>query len=228
MKQNIDIIILSDAKNDYFKQLTNSCISTLKKSSTTINFIIFVVESNHDVFYDDCITLHLNKEFNYNAYANAAIELGKSKWVCVCNNDLIFTTNCFENMLSYNFDSMSPISHTTQTQDQFKYKTEPIKGYKIAQHISGWCILFKREIWQLINGLDEHVSFWASDDAYAEQLQEKNVEHYLIPTAVVNHINGGSNTLKTLDMNTKEQLTYEQAKKFNRKYNKNLFNLGEN
>lgn len=227
-KPTIDVVILSHAKADNFKQMTINCIDSLIHSSDNYNFNIYVVESNHDVFYNNCTTLHLQQEFNYNAYANRAIELGSNKWICVCNNDVIFTNACFEEMLFYSYDSMSPLSLTSESQSEFKTLKRPVKGYSIGKHVAGWCLLFTREIWNLIEGLDEHVSFWASDDAYAEQLKQYNVEHYLIPTAVANHINGGSNTLNTLDMNTREQMTFNQVKKFNKKYNKNLFNLGEN
>lgn len=229
-KQHIDIVMLSWAKDDTFKKITLDAIRSLYMSENDINFNVIVVESNHDVVYPmPIITMHLNEpNFNYNRFANEGIKAGCSEYILFCNNDLFFHKGWASEMLLYGFDSMSPMSLTSPSQQKFRNERKPLKGYNIAQELPGWAIMIKRSVWNMLGGLDERVTFWCSDDCYAEQLKSNKIEHHLIPTALVNHLDGGSNTLKGLDNKTKEQLTFEQARVFNKIFSANKFNLNKN
>lgn len=229
----IDIIILSYAKTDKHYQLTVNCLKSLMASKGSENFNIFVVESNHTVDYLslDISTFHFDEPFNYNGFANKGIIFTCSQLIGVFNNDVIFDENWFEEILKtykgQDLFSCSPISHTSQSQRQWFATTEPVVGYGIAKELSGWAIVFTRKLWDKLGGLDDCCTFWCSDDAYCEQLKAANVEHLLIPTSIVNHVDNGSNTLKTVDSETNYQLTMAQAKIFNKKYNANKFNLNK-
>jgi GT2 family glycosyltransferase len=230
----IDIVILSYAKTDKHYQLTANCLNSLLNSKGSENFKIIVVESQKGVFYNQfyCVsTIHLDKPFNYNGFANVGISEYKNELIGVFNNDVIFDENWFEEILkhyqSQDLFSCSPISHTSQSQRQWFRTTEPVVGYGIAKELSGWAIVFTRKLWDKLGGLDDCCTFWCSDDAYREQLKAINVEHLLIPTSIVNHVDNGSNTLKTVDSETNYQLTMAQAKVFNKKFNANKFNLNK-
>lgn len=228
---NIDVVILSWAKDAQLKSLTDNCLRTLMNSETNIKFDIVVVESNPEVNYDAPVkTLHLINEsvFNYNRFANAGIEIGCNEYVVFCNNDLEFHKGWATEMFKYQFDSMSPISYTSTSQNPYRNQSKPIFGYKIAQTLPGWCIAVRRDVWTCIGGLGEDFTFFCSDDEYAEQLKKHGFDHFLIPTSRVDHISQGSNTLKTVDSVIKEEMTMGQAKKFNKKYGTNKFNLGSN
>lgn len=213
----IDVVILSDAKSDAFYSITKQCIDSLYKSiiDSDINFNIYVVESNHNIVYDlPVVTLHLNEKlFNYNKFANYGIRHGCNEYVMFCNNDLIFNKNWI-NIFKYKYDSMSPICPITKSQQKFAHIKRPIFGYDVAQHISGWCIILKREVWNRIGELNEDCNFWYADNIYAQQLKKYNIDHFLIPTSKVTHINGGSNTLNTLDKLKKKEFTHDLTEKF--------------
>ncbi len=228
----IDIIILSFAKEAKHFNLTLNCINSLRESKHSSRFNIIVVESvptiDYELMFNDVKTVHLNKEFNYNEFANEAIKLSENELIGIFNNDIIFDENWFDEIIKQEIGdvySCSPISLTSASQREFAHLKEPVEGYEIARHLSGWAIVFTRELWLKIGGLSEIVNFWCSDDVYAKQLQAHGIKHYLIPTSIVNHVDNGSNTLKTLDTNTKEGLTYGQARIYNTHFNENKFGL---
>lgn len=230
----IDIIILSYAKTDKHYKLTVNCLKSLMASKGSENFNVTVVESAFNIDYsqfEDVISMSISGEFNYNKFANTAASIFGNPFIGVFNNDVIFDENWFEEILKtykgQDLFSCSPISHTSQSQRQWFATTEPVVGYGIAKELSGWAIVFTRKLWDKLGGLDDCCTFWCSDDAYCEQLKAANVEHILIPTSIVNHVDNGSNTLKTVDSETNYQLTMEQAKIFNKKYNANKFNLNK-
>jgi GT2 family glycosyltransferase len=227
----IDIIILSFAKSDKHYNLTVNCIKSLKESKLNTAFNIIVVETNPSVNYDEfnVKTLHFDEPFNYNGFANKAIMSCDNELIGVFNNDVIFDDNWFTEIMKLGvgntIDSLSPISLTSASQREFVGCKYPVAGYEIARHVSGWALVFTRELWLKIGGLSEIVNFWCSDDVYAKQLQEHGINHYLIPTSIVNHVENGSNTLKTLEADYKESLTYGQARIWNKEFNDNKFGL---
>ncbi len=228
----IDIIILSFAKSEKHIRLTSNCLESLKYSEHFNRFNIIVVETNKDVNYDcngsGCKTIYLDKPFNYNEFANEAIKMSDNELIGVFNNDIIFHPNWFDEILKQDIKdiySCSPISLTSASQKEFYGLKTPVEGYEIAKQISGWAIVFTRELWLKIGGLSEIVNFWCSDDVYKKQLQAHNIKHYLVPTSIVNHVDNGSNTLKTLDPTIKDELTFGQARIYNKKFNENKFGL---
>lgn len=227
----IDIIILSFAKSQKHYLLTVNCIKSLKESKLNTAFNVIIVETNPSVNYDELgvKTLHFDEPFNYNGFANKAIMTSENELIGVFNNDVIFDDNWFSEIVKLDvgntIDSLSPISLTSTSQREFINLKYPVAGYEIARHLSGWAIVFTRELWLKIGGLSEIVNFWCSDDVYTKQLQEHRIKHYLIPTSIVNHVENGSNTLKTLDGEYKENLTFGQARIWNKKYNDNKFGL---
>lgn len=228
--KEIDIIILSYAKSEHHYNLTLNCIDSLAKAKYSNYFNITIVETNSDVNYH-VDTLHIDKPFNYNEFANIAARRMNSHFIGIFNNDVVFDHYWYSNLLKYYNDaelfSCSPISLTSNTQHKYINSIFDIEGYEIGKHISGWAIVLTRKLFEFLGGLDTTCTFWCSDDAYAEQLKENKIPHYLLPKCVVNHVDGGSNTLRTFDEKTKDILTFEQAKKFNKKFNANKFNLNK-
>ena len=229
MEPIIDVVILSYAKDKALEKMTYDCINSLFNSEDKIKFNVTVVETNPNVSYN-VRTMHLINEprFNYNRFANAGIEQGINEYVVFCNNDLEFKKGWASELLKYNYDSMSPISHTSPTQKPYYQFNKPIFGYEIAKHVSGWCICIKRSVWNAIGGLSEEFDFWFADNEYAQQLRKHQIDHFLVPTSIVNHLEGGSTTLKGIEPILKEELTMKQAKKYNKKYKVNHFGVGEN
>jgi GT2 family glycosyltransferase len=203
MKNSISIVIVSDARLN--KELTSSCINSLKGDD--IHEII-VVESDPEVDYHGCQTIHPTEPFNY-------------------NNDLIFEPNwwkrLYQSMKTNNVSSASPICPNTHSEFGYKIEDKIIYGTDIRRQVAGWCLILER-LWYLKMGkFDERYSFWCSDNSYGKQLQYFNQKHILDCNSVVHHIQSAS--LNKIDDAKKDEYTRKQVIKFNKDHNENIFNL---
>lgn len=209
----VDVIFLSDIKT---RNLTLQSIETLKKSETTIDFNVIVVElSNH--YYDDVTNIKLNEEFNYNKFMNIGAKTSDAPYIVFANNDLIFHEGWFTELLKYDFDCMCPRS--MRDFRQWNYKNPVVSGYDVGTIFSGWCFVLKRPIWEQIDGLDEDFKFWYADNATVEQLKKINVTPNLITESYVEHV--GSQTLIQEPNEVQQHLTGEQGIIFYKKYGRN-------
>lgn len=216
-----DVVILSDAKNAKLEATTRQAIQTLFRSERPGTFNVIVVEQSA-VNYPVPQTLHLSGEFNYNKFANIGLAKGRAPWLCVANNDLIFEQGWFTELLKIGDDVMSPKNPGDPRQANV---ITPQGGYMVGRHFSGWCFVMKRSVWEKIQGFDEDFPFWCADNATVEQLKAIKTQCTLVPASKVKHL--ASETLRTLPEDEKRAKTILQVKKFNRKYNQNLFNLGQ-
>ena len=216
----ISLIILSKTTTEKAKWFLSNTINSLTLSNNVnlIDEVIIVENSDEKYSFNTPFKLKVlnnTDEFNYNAFMNYGIRHLENpkpfQYIAICNNDLEFHQDWLKT-LTYSYDSMSPKCPLTPSQKVFKENT---KGYRIAQEISGWCILFKYNLWKKIGGLDESCTFWFSDNIYAEQLKQHNYEHWLITDSIVMHKEGGSNTLKTLPKEEQKKLTTDQKINFN-------------
>jgi nucleoside-diphosphate-sugar epimerase len=105
----IDIVIISWAKNQELHEVTKKGIQTLFSSCEKgTMFHVYIVESNHEINYDEfnkrhslhtCTTIHPNEEFGYNRFLNIGRIAGKSPYVALCNSDLIYEPSWSENIV---------------------------------------------------------------------------------------------------------------------------------
>lgn len=226
----IDIIILSYAKNGTLKQLTEQTISTLLGSEdpAQINFNIIVIESNKNLApfqFENTKTIYPSEKFNFNKYLNIGISLTSNKYTCLCNNDLIFHKKWASeilkefarhpNLLSANpycerFDyDRSIVDHDNVV---FKKDNMSINGV-----LTGWCIFVERTVLNQIGPLDERFEFWYADNDYDLTLQKHKIEHALIKSSKVTHLACQSHS--TLG-NKLDEMTIGQRKIFDKKWNK--------
>lgn len=217
----IDIILLSNAKNEKLKNITQEAIKSCNKSERGVKFNIVVIEQTKEQ-YADAKTVNVEGEFNYNKFLNLGVSLTKSDYIALCNNDLVFHDNWASNivnaMKANYLLSASPYCPYSQGRT-FKRGNDIEFGYSNAKHLSGWCIVVDRLIFDIIGKIDEDFPFWFADNAYSEQLKKHNVKHALVRNSIVTHL--GSKTLKTNDDETKHSLTMAWAKKFIEKYPNN-------
>lgn len=217
----LDVVILSNAKTLELARITANCIDSLLASNIELN--IFVLEQNQGIDWseghDNIRNIYLDIPFNYNQFANIGAKHGKSKWICIANNDLIFHPNWFDEILKDDYPICSPRCPDDKRQQDI---TKNEIGEQVGRHLSGWCFVIKRSLWEEIGGFDEDFSFWCADNSLMEQLLAINVLPKVYKDSIVNHL--GSKTLVTMD--NREELTRDQVKKFNKKYNQNLFGWG--
>lgn len=214
----LDLVILSNAKDNKFKEMTENAIKTALENSKGYNVKVYVLEQQENINYKGATTIHYEGDFNYNAVANIGISEGNSPYVMVSNNDVIFKEEWLFNLLKPNHPVVSPKCPKDQRQKEIKENT---LGFEVGKHFSGWCFMMKRNVWEEIEGLDEDFGFWFADNATVKQLESKGYTPMIVANSIVEHL--GSKTLKTLSDKEKEEKTHKQISKYNEKYNDNKF-----
>lgn len=217
----LDLVIISDAKNRQIQQMTQNAINTAINGSKGIKINAIVVESQKNVKYNNAKTVYPSFSFNYNAYGNFGVLQGSAKYVMHANNDLLFKQGWLSALISANHPLVSPKEPRDSRQRDITANTI---GTQTGRHLSGWCFMMDRTLWEKIGGFDEDVNFYCSDDAVIEQCKTQGVEPMLVVNSIVQHL--GSTTLKTINSTDRKQLTDEQVRIFNKKYNQNKFGLG--
>lgn len=220
--QEIDIILLSNAKTPELRDLTSQAIETLLASedSREIRFRIQVFESAQtDPYeYPFCQTLFPKRAFNYNRFMNMGIKKSKAEFICLCNNDLVFHPGWASNILAAfknypELDSASPLCEINHRDRNILPNSGTYFGYEVRSHVTGWCLFFKRSMLQKTGLLDERFRFWYADNDYAKTLEKNQILHALVTDSRVDHLE--SQTLKTksqreqLLLTTDERFFYE-------------------
>lgn len=214
----VDVIILSHAKSEQLKNITQQTIDSCRASDPEIDFNILVMEQQPGIIYKGAKTHYINESFNYNRFMNTGISMTGAEYVCLCNNDLIFgegwATKLIEAMKKYNLLSACPRCYVAT-----RIKEGVSFGYNNSCQMSGWCIMTNRKLFDIIGKIDEDFPFWFADNAYAEQLKIHKVAHALVSDSVVRHL--GSSTLNTLTQQLHHEYTKAYVRKFYTKYPRN-------
>jgi GT2 family glycosyltransferase len=198
IRQDVDIIIISNAQDDSLQNTTIQAVNSLKNSEDPddFDFHIIVIESERSLEpfqYPGTLTIYPDTTFGYNKYLNIGIKMTKSNYVCLCNNDLIFhpkwathLVKCFD--IYSNLVSASPMCSTHHTNLGYSIGQEVRFGYRIREEIAGWCIFVKREAFNRMGMLDENYKFWYADNDYANTLFALDMPHLLVCSSVVDHL----------------------------------------
>ncbi|WP_443945665.1 glycosyltransferase family 2 protein [Pedobacter sp. AW1-32] len=219
----IDIIILSFAKDDLLKNMTEQTVRSILNSEhpSKIHFNIIIIESNDSLSpfqYEGTKTIYPNTKFGYHKFMNIGINLTENQYICICNNDLLFEPHWATQILNAFEDdntlvSASPICSIHHPKVGISVNSGIRIGYEVRKEIAGWCLFFKRTMLQKTGLLDEKFTFWYADNDYASTLEKHNLKHALVTTSVVNHLE--SKTLATFEldeqmkMTTRERFYYE-------------------
>jgi GT2 family glycosyltransferase len=225
MSAYIDIIILSYAKDEKLKALTEQTIATLLDSEDPehIKFDVLVIESDKSLRpyqYPGTKTIYPDETFGYNKYMNIGIKATGNEYVCLCNNDLIFHKGWAGAILSAMENdplmlSASPYCPTFHKNEGFDENGPVMEGYFGV--LGGWCIFMKREIFGTIGLLDEKLLFWYCDADYCKTLEKYHVKNCLVPASKVTHL--GSESLKTVNDAEYQKLTQLPRTYYNYKWN---------
>jgi glycosyltransferase involved in cell wall biosynthesis len=211
----IDIIILSYARNEELKSITENGIRTLmlSENSACIKFNIIVVESNKSLSpfqYENSKTVYPWQSFGYHKYMNIGIKMTKSKYVCICNNDLVFHPGWATEILkAFNEDkdlwSACPACTIHHPEHGIALNSGLHYGYEVRKELVGWCIFFKREMLKTTGKLDPAFKFWFADNDYGNTLEKYKLKHALVTSSHVDHLE--SRTLKTKELIEQQRLT---------------------
>ena len=220
--KNVDVIILSWAKDDVLKSVTKKCINSLLLSEKKINFNVFLLESNPNVKYDfseNVKVIYMKDTFGYHKYMNIGRKMGNSEYVVLCNNDLRFGKSWASyiiNQMEKDEELLSACPFEPTVNLNKKYSS--YYGYDTRKHVNGWCIFQKRKIYDIIGDLDETFEFWCCDDDYGMQLKNNNIKHMLVRSSIVHHDDNGGKSLTKLEMGKKREYTAGGIQKFVKKY----------
>jgi hypothetical protein len=218
MQPQLDVVIVSWARDEPLRRLTENAIRTCRASSPRCRFDVLVVETNAQAPpYADAATIYYpHAEFNYNRALNLGIEKLSGPVVACCNNDLVFYDRWAEHLLRamsrHRLRSVSPFCPRSGGHAPYRGRQGVIFGSGVRYELAGWCIVLERSLWNELGGFDETCSFWYSDDVYALQLQRAGVRHALVLQSVVAHL--GSQTLERCEGDAQAQLTLEQQARF--------------
>jgi GT2 family glycosyltransferase len=196
----IDIIILSYGQNSALRAVTEQCIASLLDSEDpqSVKFNVVVIESEKMLKgyqYNNSITIYPEAHFGYNKFMNIGIELTSSKYVCLCNNDLVFRPFWATEMLKafdtyYDLSSASPICSIHHPTIGFELNSGLYAGYRNRYEVAGWCLFLKRDVLRIMGKLDENYRFWCADNDFANMLSSLHLGHALVSSSVVDHLEG--------------------------------------
>ncbi|MES2240446.1 MAG: glycosyltransferase family 2 protein [Bacteroidota bacterium] len=217
----VDVVIISDGKTRQMQLITQNAINTCISGAKGIKVNVIVVESSKVATYRNASVLYPDFEFNYNAYGNFGIKHGTAHYAMLANNDLLFKPNWLNELIKANHPLVSPKEPRDSRQRDIRVNTI---GDKTGRHLSGWCFMIERSLWEKIGGFDEDVNFYCSDDVVIEQCKAFDVLPMLVVNSIVQHL--VSTTLKTVSTTDRTELTDNQVRIFNKKYDQNKFNLG--
>lgn len=226
----IDIIILSYAQTEELKQVTINCLNSLMASEDhqIIKFNIIVVETQQELKpfqYGNGQTVYPNVPFGYNRYMNIGIGMTSGKYVCLCNNDLLFhqhwATEILKPFEKYeDLFSASPMCSIHHTKLGVRSNMGLFPGHRERNEVSGWCLFFRRSLLGLIGQLDENFVFRHASHDYTHLLSTLNINHFLVTSSIVDHLDH-----TTLDKQQPErwnQLMYEQDIYYQKKWDHRL------
>jgi hypothetical protein len=220
----VDIVMLVKSKSDYLINMTKDAIKSLHLSETDHSFNVILLESGNfeEGRYSDCIYIKPDLgDFNYNRYMSYGIGLCTSDYIGMANNDLIFYDRWFSNILSYKdilHDVMSFCcwnGYNSWHNNMFPETKEYYIGYGICSYLSGWFILVKKEVFDIIS-LDCTVNFWGSDSVYQDALIKHNIKHALMRFSCIDHIT--SATLNTCDSAEAHMFTVGQQEVYRKNF----------
>lgn len=218
----VDVIILSRAETVEQRIMTQEAIDTCIVGANGLPVNVIVIEQM-EVAYDGANTLKRDDEFHYNKYANYGAGQGYARFIMVANNDLQFQNGWLHALLAAGHNLVSPIDPGNPRQ---KEVDDNEVGEINGRHLSGWCFMIARSLWDEIGKFDTDVDFWCSDDVVIEQCKKVGVLPMVVPASRVIHL--GSQTHNAIDARDLDDRKWGNVEIFNKKYGKHKFEDNDN
>jgi GT2 family glycosyltransferase len=175
---------------------------------------------NHKIKYQ---LLSLNKNYGFAGAVNRGVEVAKSDWVLVCNNDLKIDKYWFVHttqLLNYSTTKLAAITGTVLNYDGSRfesqglkfhysgkcdnisngqpYSTTSLKNYSTNQLIwgaSAALTLYNKKIFTQVGGFDEDFFAYLEDVDLSLRFNKAGYKTLYVPKAISYHL-GGATTLK--------------------------------
>ena len=222
----VDVIILSYAKNDSIIKMNNDCINSLNNSTDEHIFNILLIETDSSKKYEydqpNVKVIQPGIDFNYNKFLNIGLKECKNDWVIISNNDTIYHKNFLEELFKANEQdkeilSMSPMDDGWHRHFLFDKNIKIHYGYRTSYEVAGWSILLNKSVIDKLGEFDEQFTFWYQDNDYANSLQVNQIKHALITDSKVTHLLSRSHGL--IEPEKKFEMTNGLGINFTNKWN---------
>ncbi len=147
------------------------------------------MHSNHQVYLT-----RYDEEFNFSAEVNLGIKncfkFPEVKYACILNADTVVEPGWLGKMMkamemNERVGIVGPLSNKTNPEQMNKDRTDTIG---IAQRVSGFCMLFRREVWEELGGFDENFKGGTFEDwDFCERARRKGWHVIIDGTTYIHH-----------------------------------------
>lgn len=196
--KNVDVIILSLCNSEEKYRMNTLCLKTLHDSESEIRFNVVIVESNADftgkwTYQHEARIITPNEPFNYNRFVNIAMKECDADYICISNNDVLFSPGWMSEIISC-AEKNKEVASFSPFDPNAKFQAEAIKGkdvaigYRVRSELVGWCLVMKKSIKKFIYPLDENFDYYFQDNDYSYTLRRNNIQHALVAKSIVNHL----------------------------------------
>jgi hypothetical protein len=199
--ENLDIIVLSLAKDEAHFQMVKKCVESYLQDGDRFIKRIVLVESNKNFdlsvwssVSNKILAICPEFDFNYNKFLNIALEHCDSEFICISNSDLKVLPNCVGNILKeFEKDSeLMSASPVDRTWHQNSYNNFPLDdhiyyGYQTTKYLLGFNIYCRRSVYDVIGKYDERFGFYHQDNDYEVCLKVNKLKHALVTSAHIVH-----------------------------------------
>lgn len=211
MNPDVDLVMMSKASDSQLAAMTQRAINTAKRGAWQHVVNVVVVEQIPGQRYKNAHVIYMDERtFNYNRSANTGAKEGQAPWIVFANNDLRFEPGWLAALLRARHPAMSPYNPSYH---RHLYCLHNEAGWQVGRHLSGWCFMMARSLWEDLGGLDETYPFWCSDNAVMDQLRAKDIQPVLVRGSVVHH--EISATLSREDPAVQDALTWAAVYEYN-------------
>ena len=203
----MDVVMVSDGRKPDLYAMTQKAIDSIAGNNVNI-----IVVEKANVSYKNADRIPQSKPFNYNGCLNKGAKFGNAALICFTNNDVVFPEGFMDKIIEIQTNTKAEVINVKNQ-----------NGFMHNSIISGFCFIMTRRAYEKIGKLDDDYQFWCADNATSEQIKEHTLLEFRSDVKVT-HLTSVS--LNKLDKQTQSQYKEVCVKKFNRKFNQNVLNMG--
>ena len=195
----LSVIVLSNTLDDDIYKMNCECFDSLLQSEGwEDNLEIVLLESNKKSSYsykEQIKVIVPNEPFNFHRFLNIGVEATGSRFVALCNNDIIFSKHWFTEILKVKehhleFMCFSPLdrSYATMSEELFPLQNDYYIGWDNKYYFAAWCFVWERKVFDIIGKFDETFNFYSADDDELMTLRKYAIPNVLVPKSEVKHL----------------------------------------
>lgn len=196
------------------QEILTSCLKSLNlaiKNCPNSKFEIIIVDNGSINPHPDT-TIFLPKNMGFGYAINRGVSKSKYEYIVILNNDIILNKNWFKNIVQAIKENPNYACYygLVLNKDGTKIESTGLKFYKSGKAINNKTILqkapykiwgcpaslviYKKEIFNKLNGFDEKYFAYIEDVDLAYQLNKNNYSTLFVPSAISHHIGGATSS----------------------------------